>query len=295
MKEKTKTQKGFITILLLAIALIALVSIGSVFIAPKVQDYIKVNKLLNEAKKFEVGGNYQNALASLVAAGEKWSLQDKQNEIAELQARQEQFVKDQEALTLAIEKIENNELYAARELLQNIGNGFPKQELIKNKLSEIQVAIEENLKQEAMRQEKARKQAEQMAQAEAAAARIAREAEYRRQQEEQARLAELQRQQQARDSLIKIEVCKIGAQANINNFLEAGKLAINEGSQKCVQDRLSIIQQQIGGGAISPGVVSSMYSLARSSCQIIVNDALNKLQTQSEEVYNRQYLECLNK
>lgn len=98
----------------------------------------------------------------------------------------------------------------------------------------------------------------------------------------------------AENPLIKIERCKIEAQKNINNFLEAGKSAISEGSQKCVQDRLSIIQQQMGGGAISYDVISSMYSLARSSCQRIAADVFDKLQAQSEEIYNQQYLECLN-
>lgn len=97
------------------------------------------------------------------------------------------------------------------------------------------------------------------------------------------------------DPQIKIELCKIEAQKNINNFLEAGKLAVKEGQQKCVQDQLSIIQQQIGGGDNSYNVISSMYSLARSYCQRIATDVLDKLQTQSEEIYNQQYFTCLNK
>lgn len=95
------------------------------------------------------------------------------------------------------------------------------------------------------------------------------------------------------DPLIKIERCKIEAQTNINNFLDVGKAAVNEGFKKCVQDRLGILQQQIGGDI--PGVVSSMVDLARSSCQRTADDVLNKLQIQADEIYNQQYLVCLNK
>lgn len=140
-------------------------------------------------------------------------------------------------------------------------------------------------------------------------ARVKAEAEKARQkaeeaQVEQERLREAQRltDQQAeenrlrvQDPQIKIEKCKIEARANINNFLEAGKLAVNEGQQNCIQGRIATTQQYLGGGANSPEIIASMYNLARSSCQGIATDVLNKLQTQSEEIYNQQYLDCLNK
>lgn len=137
----------------------------------------------------------------------------------------------------------------------------------------------------------------------------------RRQQEEQARQLEQQRIQkelaqqreteEARENLateetrikgeIKIEVCKIEAQTSIKNFLEAGKLAADEGFQKCVQNRLATLQQGLGGGGVAPGTISSMVDLARSSCKNSAKQGLDFLQSKADEMYNQRYVECLIK
>ena len=100
---------------------------------------------------------------------------------------------------------------------------------------------------------------------------------------------------QAQDPQIKIEVCKIEAQASIKNFLEVGKMAANEGFQKCVQNRLATLQQQLGGGGVALGTLEAMADLARSSCKNSAQEGLDFLQSKANEIYNRQYLECLNR
>lgn len=97
------------------------------------------------------------------------------------------------------------------------------------------------------------------------------------------------------DPQIKIEVCKIEAQTSIKNFLEAGKAAANEGFQICVQNRLATIQQQLGGGGVAPGTLGAMADLARSSCKNSAQEGLDFLQSKADEMYNREYLVCLNK
>ncbi|GEM_PF-4015087 len=112
---------------------------------------------------------------------------------------------------------------------------------------------------------------------------------------EEARVKTEQERLTAQDAQIKIEICKIEAQTSIKNFLEAGKMAANEGFQKCVQNRFATLQQQLGGGGVAPGTIDSMVDLARSSCRNSAQKGLDFLQSKADEMYNQQYLVCLNK
>lgn len=190
--------------LVILVALIILGS-GSAFAAPKVSDYVAVNKLLQEAREFQEEGNYKGALTALVAADKKWTLRGKKDEIAELQKKQKQYIKDKDALKLATEQMESGELEEARETLKSISTKFPEYKAVKDKLSEVQVAIEERLQEEVRRAEEARRLAAQKAQQEAAAKaraeakrkaaeqRARKEAEERARAEEQARAKEQER------------------------------------------------------------------------------------------------------
>ncbi len=125
-----------------------------------------------------------------------------------------------------------------------------------------------------------------------------------KEKEAQIAVAEQQRIEQQRietariaaeqNALIKIEKCKAETQIIINNFLGAGKLAINEAEEACMSDRMKTIWEFLPVG-VSPTVVSSAINLARSSCQKLTNENLNKLQSQTDGVYSQQYLNCLNK
>lgn len=194
----------------LIITAIAILAVGtSVFAAPKINDYLEVNKLIKEANDLEIGGDYQKALATLSLTNDKWTFESKRQEI-------ESF----KSLNSALEKEKEGFLVEARKILQEIDSGFSRYEEIKNKLNEIQLSIESNLEEKAkLKEEEAKKaaasaaEARRRAEAEAAARaqaeaqragaearerdeaaararaeQAARESEYQRQQEEQARV-----------------------------------------------------------------------------------------------------------
>lgn len=116
-----------------------------------------------------------------------------------------------------------------------------------------------------------------------------REVEELRKQQETQRLAEEQRRQQE----LKIEQCKAQAQLRVDNFLTAGKATINEGFKKCVQSRFDTLQQQLDTPI--PGTMGDMIEIARSSCTNSAQEGLNFLETKADEIYNQQYIECLNR
>lgn len=92
---------------------------------------------------------------------------------------------------------------------------------------------------------------------------------------------------------IKIEICKVEAKRDYDNFVTAGKAAINEGFVKCKLDGFDMFQNQIGG--ISSGSLGSVSDIVVSSCMSSVQRALDSLQFKADEMHNKQYLECLNK
>lgn len=92
---------------------------------------------------------------------------------------------------------------------------------------------------------------------------------------------------------IKIEVCKVEARISTNNFLEVAKTVANEVQQKCVQDVVNILQQRSGGGGVAPGNMQFMADVVRLSCG--AQKKLDFLKTKADELYNKEYLACLNK
>ena len=188
-------------------ALVIIVGAGTAFAAPKINDYIKVNGLVSEALKLESAGDYQAALASLVLTKDKWTLESKRQEVEKLKESQTKYAQFKEAFESASEKEGAGKLAEARELLQSIDTNYPEYEKVKEKLNNIQEAIEGNLKEqarlkelEAQRQAAAAAEARRQAQAERAA-KVRAEAEkaaseaQARAAAESARQAEIQRQQ----------------------------------------------------------------------------------------------------
>lgn len=195
--------------------LVVMVGAGTAFAAPKINDYIKVNGIVSEAINLESTGDYQAALASLVLADDKWTLESKRQEIDELKEEQAKYAQFKEIYDSALEKQEAGELADARELLQSIDADYPEYEQVKERIHELQEAIENDLREqarakelEAQRQAAAATEARRQAQAETAAKEraeaekaaseaqaraatdAARQAEIRRQQEEQQKYEE---------------------------------------------------------------------------------------------------------
>jgi len=194
---------------------------GTAFAAPKINDYIKVNGLISEALELESAGDYQAALASLVVAQDKWTLESKRQEIEDLKEAQAKYAQYKQDFEVALEMEESGKLADARELLQSIEADYPEYKNVKEKISELQEAIENDLREqaraqelEAQRQAAAAAEARRQAKAEAAAkaraeaekasseAQAAAAAAAARQAEAQKQQAEAEQERQVRISFL---------------------------------------------------------------------------------------------
>ena len=210
---KSKTVKILYTSLL-----ISLISGGSVYAAPKVNDFIKVDGSIKSAKLKSNSGDYQGALDSLIQVRSRWSTSSQKEELVKLEGNQKKYLEYKKSFDDSVEKEEAGLLTDARILLQSINSEYPKYEDVRNKLSEIQSKIESGLQAKAKEASNAKLEADRRAQAESAeraraqadaqaasqakaraeslaasAAQAAREAEAQRQQEVIKRVEEIKR------------------------------------------------------------------------------------------------------
>lgn len=195
------------------------------FAAPKVKNYLDVNKFINEARKFEIDGDYQRALATLSLTSGKWTLGSKRQEVDSARA----FIS-------ALEKEKGGMLIEAREILRGIDSKFSRYEEVKEKLNEIQLAIESNLEEKARQKEeeakrasasaaeakrRAQTEADARARAEAdqaaSAARMRAEADARSRAEQATREAEYQRQQEEAERIRQVRISFVNQLVSIYN------------------------------------------------------------------------------
>ena len=201
--------------------LVVAIGAGTVFAAPKINDYIKVNKSVSESVRLGSTGDYNAALAALALTESRWTFDSIRQEIEELKESQSKYAQFKESSEIALEKEESGKFAEARELLQLIDSDYPEYEKIRERLNKVQEGIENNLKEqarvkelEAQRQSAAAAAARQQAATESAArtkaeaekaasdaqsraaAQSARDAEVRRQQEA------AQREEEVRKSFI---------------------------------------------------------------------------------------------
>lgn len=210
---KTIPKFGIIT----PVVIIVLVG-GTVYAAPKVNDYMKVRKAIQEAKEKQYNDEYQVAIDTLNSVENRWSLKSQKQELMVLKQAQVKFMEYEQIVTKSAEKENVGSFKEARNLLQSVGTDYPKYESkIKPKLAELQGKIEKGLESKADIATAAKAEAERKAQAEsvararaqadavaaneaktksdaaaAAAAEQARQAEYKRQQEEAERAKQVQ-------------------------------------------------------------------------------------------------------
>ncbi len=92
------------------------------------------------------------------------------------------------------------------------------------------------------------------------------------------------------DSLIKIEKCKVEARDNMNSFILAGKTAINEAMLARMNSEAMSIYYS--GGI--PGTLGTIVSSLRPKYQSLVDQEVAKLQIEADEIYDKEYLDCLN-
>src|SRR3989344_6287193 len=194
---------------ILASILVVVTGAGTVFAAPKINDFIKVSSFVKKALQQESAGDYQAALATLVLADNRWTLESKRQDIEELKNDQLKYAQFKVSFESALEKEKNGELVEAREFLQSIGTEYPEYNKVREKSDTIQVVIESDLKEKARLKEveaqkanaaaaESRRQAtvESAAKVRAEAEKAASDAQSRA-AAQSARDAELQRQQEA--------------------------------------------------------------------------------------------------
>lgn len=224
-----------IIILIVALLLIG----GTVFAAPKAIDYINVNKVIGEVKDFHATGDYKGALLSIVSVNDKWATKSQKEKLNELKSEQEKYIKYQETIADALVKEQANDSIGARELLQSISTDFPQYNIVKDRLTEIQIKIESNLTTKAKaEEEKARKAAVARAEAE------------RRTQEETAAKAQAQAQAQQSQAQAQAEAAararaQAEADAATRSAQEAETRRQQEEAEKQEQIKISFCNQVI--------------------------------------------------
>ena len=189
----------------------ALLVTGTALAAPKIGDYVEVNRLVAEAMAQETAGEYQSALDTLTLADDKWTLESKRVEIDKLKESQSKYIQFKAQFDAGLELEKKGKLVEARTRLQSIGTDFPHYADVREKLDNIQTVIEGNLENTARAKEReaqrataaaaeARQQAETESAAKAAAearsiesAQAARNAEAQRQQEAAQRAEEVKK------------------------------------------------------------------------------------------------------
>lgn len=203
----------------LIILLIVALTGGTVYAAPKVNDFVKVRAAIQEAKEKQNSGEYQAAIDVLNKVEERWSLQSQKQELTTLKESQIKFIGYEQTIASSTEKENSGNFKEARDLLQQIGTDYPKYtDSVQPKLTELQEKVEQDLEAKATAATAAKVEAEKRAQAEAAAkaraqadAAAAAEAKARSDAAasaaaEQARQAEYQRQQEEAEKVRQVKI-----------------------------------------------------------------------------------------
>jgi hypothetical protein len=151
MKEKIKTQKGFIQIpLLIAIIISIVIATGVGYGAI---EYNKTSKIIKEAKQLSQEEKYEEAIKKLESAQNKLlgKIILKQKINTELDTNKKLF-EDKKEYTQGLEEFNKGNWEKAKELLSKVSENFPHYQDVKNKLEEIQSKITERQISEAVTQ-----------------------------------------------------------------------------------------------------------------------------------------------
>ncbi|GEM_PF-2280402 len=186
---KKKLSPKLVIVILVILAL----SVTSVYAAPKVKDFLAVTEAIKVARGKTTSGDYKGALNNLNTVENRWSLNSQKQELIKLKSTEEKYIKYQDAVASSTEKEKSGSLTEAREFLQSVGSDYPKYEEVRIKLSGIQSKIEGNLEEKAKVAYAAKARAQ--ADAEAATAAQMRSDASAAASAQQARDAEVQRQQ----------------------------------------------------------------------------------------------------
>lgn len=232
----------------LLVLILIFVGGGSVFAAPKISDYLAVNKILKNIDGAEEADNYASALAMINVADDLWMMESTRKKTEQLKEKENNYLNYQKLFNDARKKEEGGNLTEARDILNSINSDFPEYNIVQEKLAEIQSKIESELEAKVkIKEEEARREAV----ARAAAERSARaEAEAKKQAQAQAE-AEAAAKRQAQAQAQAESAAKARAQAEADAAARAAREAEYHRQQEAIQRaeevRKSFVNQLITG------------------------------------------------
>jgi len=171
--------KGFLNLnqkVVIISVIVLLLSVTTIFAAPKVKDYFTVNKVISIVESLQAEGSYQDALGSLNNVDDRWMFESTRKKIDNLKEQQNNFIQYKNSYDLAILKEGSGDLEGAREVLLSIQIDYPNYGLVKEMLTSVQSKIEGKLNNKVAAASAAKAAAEQSAQASAAQAALSAQA-----------------------------------------------------------------------------------------------------------------------
>lgn len=155
----------------IVIGALVLISGGTAFAAPKVNDYIAVKAALSNAEQLQSKGDYAGALSSLNAVEGRWTFQSNKQELEDLKNKEGVYIQDQNNFNLAVSKENSGDLNGAQQVLQSIATDFPQYNQIQNEIASVQSKIESQLQSQTLQaQDQAKAAQAEKVQADAVAA-----------------------------------------------------------------------------------------------------------------------------
>ncbi len=118
---------------------------GSVYAAPKAQDYFSVKNSIAQISDLELKGEYQKALDILLATENKWTTSSTRGEIVTLKQREQKYISWKNDYNLALDNMASSSYESAHTLLEGIDPSYPQYKLVKDKLTEVQKGIQDQL------------------------------------------------------------------------------------------------------------------------------------------------------
>jgi len=152
---KIKTQKGFIQIPLLILAIISILGVGSAGYA--VKEYSNVSKSINKAENFTKEEKYDKAVQVLESAKNSWlskNLGIKKQEITDKIEKNKKLFQDKSKYDQGMQEFDKQNYSVAKELFSEISDSYPHYQEAKNKMEEAQNKITEKQITEAVEKSK---------------------------------------------------------------------------------------------------------------------------------------------
>ena len=173
-KNKKRTKSNISQKTWIIIGVVVLISGGTAYAAPKINDYLAVTGAINTAQRLQGQGQYTDALAALAAVQGRWAFQSTWQELDALKTKEDSYVQDQSSYNAAISAEASGNLTSTLQLLQSVSVDYPEYSKVQNELLSVQGQLTNQLQNQALQAQDQAKAAEaEKAQADAQAQKAA--------------------------------------------------------------------------------------------------------------------------